>query len=106
MSWRAFGVRGVHGDIQAGKSHQLIGASESARITDLGPDDHRAQPPDTVMTLQRLAADLAASEPNQLCSQLVDLGAELIDAPQSCVHALASRGRQLGGCQRLVTSLG
>ena len=33
-------------------SHRLIGAAEPARVADLGPDDHRAQPPDAVVAGQ------------------------------------------------------
>jgi hypothetical protein len=43
------------------------------------------------MTLQRLAAALASGEIRQLCSQRLDLGAELIDAPQRGIDILASR---------------
>jgi hypothetical protein len=50
-------------DIHAGKAHQLIGAGEPAGITDLGPDDRRAQQPDAVLAgLQRLTATLVSGE--------------------------------------------
>jgi hypothetical protein len=62
-----------------------------AGITDLGPDDRRAQPPNAVVALQRLAAALASGEVHQLCSQRLDLGAELINAPQCRIDILASR---------------
>jgi hypothetical protein len=40
----AFVSRGVHGDIEPGETHQLIGTVKPAGIADLGPHDRRAQP--------------------------------------------------------------
>jgi hypothetical protein len=73
-------IRGVHGDIEPGKAHQLIRAGKPAGIADLRPDDRRAQPPDAVVALQRLTAGLVSGEVHQLGAQWLNLGAELINA--------------------------
>jgi hypothetical protein len=54
---------------------------------------------------QRPTPRLVLGETGQLCSQRIDLGAELTNAPQRGIHILTTRRRQLGTRERVAPCL-
>src|SRR3984957_14933850 len=54
---------------------------------------------------QRPTPRLVLGETGQLCSQRIDLGAELTNAPQRGIHILTTHRRQLGTRERVAPSL-
>jgi hypothetical protein len=60
----------------------------------------------TKRSKERLAAALVSGQAHQLGSHRVDLGAELINAPQRRIDVLASRRRQLSVRERRAARFG
>src|SRR5205823_4856087 len=100
VAGRAFAVRLVDGDVEAGVADGVVGAREAARVAELGQDRRRAHRPHPVQARhQRAAAGLAAGEGAQLSIERrqLSIGADsLIEALAGGVVLWLFTGKRRG----------